>query len=126
MIYDGVVIRIGQLYLFILDPETNKMMDGINISEHECYKDMKDDQLMVVQVEFKDGTLTIEDIDLDEFIHGDTYGRTDIFIYIKDILLFTINNKIKNKVITLKELIDNGKLNDIAIECINTSKNNNK
>lgn len=122
MIYDGVVIRIEQLYLFLLNPETDEIMDGINISEHECYNDMTDDQLMVVQVEFKDGTLSIDDIDLNEFIHGDKYGRTDIFIYIKDILLFTISNKIKNKFITLKELIDNGNLSDIAKECINTSK----
>lgn len=125
MIYDGVVIRIKQLYLFILDPISKNIMDGINISEHECYKDMTDEQLMVVQVEFKDGTLTIDDLDLDEFIHGNSYGRTDIFIYIKDILIFTINKKINNENYTLMNLIDNGYLGDIAIECINTSKNNN-
>lgn len=124
MIYDGVVIRIDKLYLFILNPETNKIMDGINISEHECYKDMREDQLMVVKVEFKDGTLTIDNIDLDEFIHGDSYGSTDIFIYIKDVELFTIYKKTKKRVLTLKELIDKGNLNEIAFDCIKNSKNN--
>lgn len=126
MIYDGVVVKINKLlFLFILNPDTNEMMDGINISEHQCYKNLTDENLMVVQVEFKDGTLTIDNIDLDEFVHGDSYGRNDIFIYIKDILLFTINNDIKNNISTLKYLIDNGDLNDVAIQCINDSKNNN-
>lgn len=123
MIYDGVVVKINKLlFLFILNPDTNEMMDGINISEHQCYKNLTDENLMVVQVEFKDGTLTIDNIDLDEFVHGDSYGRNDIFIYIKDILLFTINNDIKNNISTLKYLIDNGDLNDVAIQCINDSK----
>ena len=67
MKYDGVVIRIEELFLFILDPDTNKIRDGINISDHKCYDDLKENQLMVVNVVFKDGTQEIDKIDLEEF-----------------------------------------------------------
>jgi len=123
MIFDGVVIRIEkQLYLFVFSPEYNTIMDGISISDHECYKDVKGDQLMVVDVTFRDGTLELEDIDLDEFIHGDSYGVNDIFIKIHDKLLFTISKEDSIKRITLVELIENGDLNTIAIDCIEKAK----
>ena len=123
MKYDGVVIRIEkQLYLFVLDPDTFTMADGINISDHECYKDVKGDQLMVVDVTFRDGTLELDDLDLDEFIHGDSYGVNDIFIKIHDKMLFSISKEDSIKRITLVELIENGDLNTIAIDCIEKAK----
>lgn len=122
MKYDGVVIRIEELFLFILDPDTNKIRDGINISDHKCYDDLKENQLMVVNVVFKDGTQEIDKIDLEEFIYGDSYGEHDTFLYIHDIMLFSIfDNKI-NKDIELKTLIEKGDLNDVAIDCILNSK----
>lgn len=123
MKYDGVVSRLDDdLYLFILNPEDNMMMDGMNISEHECYKDLKNDQIQVVKVIFKDGTEELDNIDLEDFIYSDVYDRNSIFLYIHDILLYSISNNKKN--ISLKKLIDNGDLNKIAIECIENSKSN--
>ena len=123
MKYDGVVIRIDkQLYLFVLDPDTVTVMDGINISDHECYKEVKGDKLMVVDVTFRDGTLELDDLDLDEFIHGDSYGENDIFIKIHDIMLFSISKEDSIKRISLVELIEKGELNVIAIDCIEKSK----
>lgn len=125
MKYDGAVIKIDDLlYLFLLDYKTNSIKDGINISEHECYKDIKYNQLMVVEVEFKDGTEVIDDIDLDEFIYGDTYGRSDVFLYIKDILLFNISKETDKEQISIYELVENGELTTIITNCINHSKNN--
>jgi len=120
MKYNGVVIKLNELFLFLLDPKTLEIKDGINISEHEVYNKMKDDQLMVVDVIFKDGTEEIDDLDLDEFIYGDKYGKYDTFIYIQDIMLFLIKDEING---TLKELIDKGDLTDIATDCIEQSKN---
>lgn len=123
MKYDGVVSRLDDdLYLFILNPDDNMMMDGMNISEHECYKDLKNDQIQVVKVIFKDGTEELDNIDLEDFIYSDVYDRNSIFLYIHDILLYSISNNKKN--ISLKKLIDNGDLNKIAIECIENSKSN--
>jgi hypothetical protein len=42
MKYDGIVVKIDKLYLFILDPDTNEIRDGINISDHECYNELKE------------------------------------------------------------------------------------
>lgn len=116
MKYDGIVAKINELYLFILDPDTNEMRDGINISEHKCYDDLKDDQLVVVNVVFKDGTKEVDKIDLDEFIYGDEYGDHNIFLCIYDLNLYSIkDNKIEN-------IINQGELNDVAISCIESSK----
>ena len=49
--------------------------------------------------------------------------RNSIFLYIHDVLLYSISNKNKNN-ISLKKLIDDGDLNKIAIECIENSKSN--
>ena len=124
MKYDGVIIRIEkQLYLFVLDPDTYTMLDGINISDHECYNNMKFDQLMVVDVTFRDGTLEMDNIDLDEFIHGDSYGVNDIFIRIHDNMLFTLKKEDSITNISLIDMIHNGDLTSIAVECIETAKN---
>ena len=122
MKYDGVVIKIDELYLFILDPDTNKIRDGINISNHKCYDNLKEDQLMVVNVIFKDGTQEIDKIDLDEFIYSDMYGEHDIFLYIYDIVQFSIFDDKLQQNINLRKILDDGKLNDIAIDCILNSK----
>lgn len=121
MKYDGVVIRFDSLYLFVLDPDTNKIMDGINISEHDCYKELKEDYLMVVDVTFKDGTQEIDKIDLDEFIHGDSYGQHDTFIYIHDIMLYSIGSN-EGVNITLDDLVREGEIDKVAISCIEDSK----
>lgn len=121
MKYDGVVCRLDkELFLFILNPDDNMIMDGLNISEHECYKNLKDDQLMVVSVIFKDGTEELDNIDLDAFIYDDVYDRNSIFLYIHDILLYSISKK--HNFVSLKELIDDGDLNKIALDCIENSK----
>jgi len=113
MIYKGVVGRLDkELYLFMLDPESDNIMDGFVISEHVCYKDLKENQLMSVNVIFKDGTMELDDVDLYEFVHGDSYGRHDIFLNIKDILLFTFD-------IDLEDEIKKGNFNEIAHDCIN-------
>lgn len=122
MIYDGVVIRLDDLYLFLLDPDKNEIVDGINISEHECYKDMLENQIMVVDVTIKDGTKEIDKVDLDEFIHGDSYGKYDTFIYIHDVQLYSIDRKIGTKKVSLEQLIKKGELNNIAIDCIESAK----
>lgn len=123
MKYDGAVIRFDQLYLFIINPETNQITDGINISEHDCYKDMREDQLMVVNVTIKDGTKELDDVDLDEFIYGDSYGKFDTFIYIHDIMLFSISDKRDvSKNISLEDLVKGGDLNKLIINCIESTK----
>lgn len=123
MKYDGVVIRIDtQLYLFILDSKENEIKDGINISEHICYKDLKNDQLMVVTVIFMDGTKEIDEIEnLEDFIHSEGFTRHDIFIKIHDVALFSITDE-NEKSESLKKIIRKGKLTNIATECIELSK----
>lgn len=126
MEYDGIVTRLnGELYLFLFDPDTFEIKDGINISEHECYKDLKLNQLMVVSVTFKDGTEILDKVDLDEFIHGDSYGKYDIFIHIQDLSLFSIgvDDNFNDSQVSLKDIINKGGLYKLAIECINTVKN---
>lgn len=131
MIYDGVVIKTNrdnkiEFYLFIVDQLLEELQDGINISQHECYDDMKFDQVMVVNVTLKDGTKELDDIDLDEFIHGDKYGKHDIFLYIQDLLLFDIGqNKEKSlfdKSLTMEDIVKKGELNDLALDLINKTK----
>lgn len=121
MIYEGIVIKEDKLFLFIFDPDKQIIRDGINISEHTCYNDLKEDQFMVVDVIFKDGTKEIDKIDLDEFIYGDKYESArdnyDIFIYIHDNMLFSMNNGVK-----LEEVINRGGLNKLAIDAIAISK----
>ena len=123
MKYDGVVAKFDDLYLFILNPKTLKIMDGISLSNHKCYDDLNQNQLMVVEVIFKDGTQEIENIDLEEFIYGDSYDRHSIFIAIYDINLFSISDK-KNskKILSLEQIARNGELTNIAIDCINLTK----
>jgi len=124
MKYDGVVCRLNkELYLFILNPDENVIMDGMNISEHECYNNLKDDQLMVVNVIFKDGTEELDNIDLESFIYDDVYDRNSVFLHIRDILLYSIGKK--NQVISLKDIVDGDDFNKIAIECIENSKSDN-
>jgi len=115
MKYDGVVLRIeDNLFLFVLNPDTNNLTDGVNISDHECYKKLKSNQIVVVNSIFKDGTTEIDKIDLDEFIHGDKYGQYDTFILISDVVTYTIPN--------LSDLIINGELNIIGKTIIDDSK----
>ena len=131
MIYDGIVIKVekkskDQLYLFFLDPKSNELSDGINISDHKVYDNIRYDQIMVVHISLKDGTLELDKIDLEEFIHGDKYGREDIFLYIQDILLYNIDSEInlfKNKIdITAEQIVKKGEMNDLALELIEKSK----
>jgi hypothetical protein len=124
MIYDGIVIKVDELFLFILDPDEDKLLDGINISEHDCYKDLKKNQLMVVKVIFKDGTQEIDNIDLDEFIHGDRYGMYNVFLHIQDILLFSIGEEVLLDIqdVKLEDIIKNGDLENLGKECIEISK----
>ena len=127
MIYDGVVMRDDkskQLYLFIYDPDINMINDGISISENKCYDNMKNNQMMVVNVNFKDGTKDVQNIDLDEFIHGDKYGENNIFILIHDLSLFSASDNENNNPLTLDYLLKEGTLNQSIIDCIEITKNN--
>lgn len=118
MKYDGVVAIIDKLlFLFIFDPDLLEIRDGINISDNICYKDMTENQLMVVSVIFKDGTEEIDNIDLDEFIYGDIYGKYDTFIYIQDLLLYSINDSIV-------DIIKKGDFSKIVTSIIQEVKNN--
>ena len=129
MIYDGVVIKTNkkkkdEFYLFLVDPILEQLQDGINISEHSCYDDMKYDQIMTVNVTLKDGTVELDDIDLDEFIHGDKYGKHDVFLYIQDLLLFDIGHEEKSLYmfgdnLTVEDIVKRGDLNDLALNLIN-------
>lgn len=122
MNYDGIVVKLSnKLYLFILNPEDNKMTDGMNISEHKCYKDLKNEQLWVVDVEFYDGTLKLEKLDLNEYIYGDSYGDNNIFIKIKDVQLFTYEKE-DSIFFSMESIIRGGKFNEISIDLINQSK----
>lgn len=123
MIYNGIVTKLsGKLYLFILDPDNDTMTDGMNISEHKCYKNLENNQLWVVEVEFCDGTLTLEKIDLDEYIYGDKYGDNNIFLHIKDIQLFTYE-KDNGEIFSMEnDVIRGGKFNDLSLELINKAK----
>lgn len=131
MKYDGAVIRMNKredkLFLFLLDPDTDELKDGINISEHAAYKDMKNSQLMVVEVVFKDGTEEIDRVDLDEFIYGDSYGKYDTFIFIQDKTLFSIGESIKKdldpELVSLETIAEKGDLGNIVRECIEKAKN---
>jgi hypothetical protein len=131
MKYDGAVIRMNkrkdELFLFLLDPDTNELKDGINISEHAAYKDMNNSQIMVVEVLFKDGTEEIEKVDLDEFIYGDSYGKYNTFIFIQDKTLFSIGEGIKEdldpELVSLEVIAEKGDLGNIVRECIEKSKN---
>lgn len=137
MKYDGVVIRLegkakfvnGEIVydpdtfkLFLVDPKTQEMQDGINISDHrEIYKDMRFDQLMVVSVVLKDGTKKLDDVDLDEFIHGEKYDTNNNFVWIQDILLFTISKAGED--VNLNDLLKQGKFSAVAMDCIEKTKN---
>jgi len=121
MKYDGVVARIkaveDKFFLFLVDPD-GIMHDGINISDHRnIYEELTYDQLMVVNVILKDGTMEMETIDLDEFIHGDKYPRENIYLYIQDILLYTIG-KDKTKTTKIADILKRGEFSDVAFDCI--------
>lgn len=125
MNYDGVITRLevdnkNLLYLFILDHENDEILDGINISEHKCYDELKENQLMVVDLLFKDGTLDLDNVDLREFIYGDKYGENNIFLSIKDVVIYSVHDNKTNT--SLIDLIKNGSLPEIAKECIKNSK----
>ena len=129
MNYDGIVLKINnKLFLFIINPDTNELMDGVNISEHKCYNKLNNDQLMVVNVLFKDGTKNIEKIDLEEFIYGESYGNYDVFLYIQDKKLYTINDTLNSDIKNLSfvEIIKSGEFSNIAKECIKNTKEKEK
>jgi len=124
MKFDGVVFRIAEnLVLFILDPKTNRIRDGVSISDHDTYKDMKRCQLSVVSVIFKDGTKEINDSNLDDLIDSSMSGTYDTFMSIKDISIYTIKHDNDD---VLSKLYRNGDLNDLLVSCIEDSKNKTK
>ena len=128
MNYDGVVAKIfddeelaDKFFLFLKNPITSEIMDGINISEHQnIYGTLEYNNLMVVSVVLKDGTMELDDVDLEEFIHGDKYGRDDIFLYIQDIILFTIKTS-DNPDVKIYDLLKKGDFSKVANDCIQKS-----
>jgi hypothetical protein len=117
MKFNGVIAKLNNiLYLFTYDTIGNKMMDGIHISDNKVYENLKDDELSIVNVDFRDGTLSIDDFDIEEFIYGNGYGDLNVFMYIHDIFIYKMNTKIIN-------IIEKGDFNKIAIECINVADN---
>lgn len=122
MKYDGVIARLGEdkeLYLFILNPKTKKMMNGLIISE-KGYDDLMDNDLMVVDVIFKDGTKEVKDFDIEGFVYDHKYNLSDIFLSIKNYLMFHIDYDTTN--MSLEEIIKNGNIDDVAIHCIKNTK----
>lgn len=115
--YYGVVVRMvveneDKFILFMLDPVTAKISDGVNISDHRhIYEELKYDQVIVVSVAIKDGTLELDNVDLDEFVHGDKYDKSNIFLYIHDIVLYGLKNKIM-------DTFNNRNFDKIALDCI--------
>jgi len=127
MEYDGIVTKILQddedyYYLFLVDPVKKVLVDGVNISEHKAYDDLTYDQLMVVSVELKDGTKILENIDLEDFVHNEKFGKYDIFIYIKDLLLFTIGDHSNLIKLSISNILEKGEFNDVALNCIERTK----
>jgi hypothetical protein len=117
MKFNGVIAKLNNiLYLFTYNTISNKMMDGIHISENKVYDNLKEDEMSIVNVDFRDGTLSIDDFDIEEFIYGNGYGDLNVFMYIQDIFIYKINTKIIN-------LIEKGDFNKIAIECIDVANN---
>lgn len=124
MNYDGVISRLGinkELYLFILNPKTNKIMNGLLISELDCYKELNTNELIVCDVVFKDGTKEDLSFDLDGFILEGKYDLNNIFLSIRNFLLYHINEDLN---ITLEDIIKNGEIDTVAIHCIQNTKLN--
>ena len=131
MKYDAIIGKIfnegeDKIFLFFLDPETNKLRDGLDLLDSaEIYKTLTYDTLIVVEVILKDGTQEV-DIDINDFIDG-KYGKYDIFIHIKDLLVFKLGKKIDNDeddvtTRTIEEVILDGEFQEIGTECIQLCK----
>lgn len=128
MKYDGAVIKMkkrNKLFLFLIDPESGELQDGINISGHKNYDNLSDSQLMIVNVIFKDGNEELDTIDLDEFIYGDKYGKYDTFLFIHDIVLYSIGyneNDDEPIEMSLETIAEKGDLSKVVLDCIKNSK----
>lgn len=129
MKYNGGIAKIydegeNKIFLFLIDPKTKKVKDGINISDDsDIYQDLTYDLLQIVEVKLKDGTLDAK-INLDDFVNA-KYGRYDIFIHIKDInsykLAKNVNDKLEPR--TVEETILDGEFESVLSECIELSNN---
>lgn len=129
MLYDGVVAKIfdeeeDKIFLFLVDPDTNILKDGVNISdENSIYKDLTYDMLMVVEVMLKDGTKDVK-VDLDDFVNGE-YGQYDIFIHVKDKLSYKLgknDNEGNVKPRLIPEIVKDGEFESVVLECIENCK----
>lgn len=129
MLYDGVVAKIfdeeeDKIFLFLVDPDTNMIKNGVNISdETHIYKELTYDMLMVVEVMLKDGTKDVK-VNLDDWVNGE-YGQFDIFIHIKDKLSFKLGKNdekgnIRPRIIP--DIVSDGEFEDVVLECIENSK----
>lgn len=129
MVYDGVVAKIyddeDKIFLFLVDPDTGIIKNGINISDDSnVYKDLTYDMLMVSEILLKDGTQDIK-VDLDDFIEGE-YGQFDIFIHIKDKLSFKLGKNDSDgnlKPRTIPDLVMDNEFESVALECIENTRN---
>lgn len=113
MVFDGVVGKIkDKIYLFVQNPKTKKVMDGLIISG---YTELEEKNIIVVDVIFKDGTEEDPNFNIVEFIYGDSYDMNDIFLYIK-------NHMIIYNTESLESLIKTGIIHNFVNNAIKESK----
>ncbi|MEI8045843.1 MAG: hypothetical protein WCI92_00585 [Bacteroidota bacterium] len=111
-----IVANEDKFILFMLDPDTGQISDGVNISDHKnVYVELKYNHIMVVNVDIKDGTSELDNVDLDEFVHGDKYDKSNIFLHIQDIVLYGVKDKIM-------DIINNRNFDKIALDCISKAR----
>jgi hypothetical protein len=121
MKYDGVVASMDDiLYLFLLHPLTGKILDGVNITDDMSYKFLKTNQLVVVRVLFKDGTLEMDNFDIEEFVYGEGYGMFDVFLHIEDVSVLTLN--IDDAEVSIMDTINDGNFEEICKKAIKSSR----
>jgi hypothetical protein len=96
-----------------------KMMDGLIISV-KGYHALSDNDLMVVDVIFKDGTKEVKDFDVDGFIYESKYNLSDIFLSVKKYLMYHIDYETTN--MSLENIIKNGNIDEVALHCIKNTK----
>jgi len=107
----GLVYRIDdEVYLSLIDNE--KPSDGIPISEG-TYTTLQDNQISLVDVNIKDGTKIVEDIDINYFVYNEAQqNRENLFYEILDISLFTFK-------VPIKEIVEFDGFNGVTKDILN-------
>jgi hypothetical protein len=125
MIFDGVIVKIFQnnmdsYFLFILDPKSKTMMEGIPIPKDSKFDDLDEYVVMIVKAEFMDGTNPIEDFDLDGLMAEEPQS-SNILIRIKDFRDMAIGYP-EGDIYTVQDLLDSDMLSEYMKACIDIIK----